>query len=249
MNCACITRLLVVAAIVCCAATLEAEPDDAFARGNAEYAAGHFREAADLYESAVRVGETSANLFYNLGNASFRAGDAGRAILNYERALSLEPHHPEATANLQVTRDKTHALELRRMWWEHAAGWATVRTYSIVAAVSFWIAAVALVARVLARRRSALALAVGALALLTLATAVAGAYSLETGSTGRGVAVILANKIDARIATADNAAPVLALPAGSEVKILSNRGEWVYAALPNNLRGWIPAQAAEPVRL
>ena len=25
------------------------------------------------------------------------------------------------------------------------------------------------------------------------------------------------------------------------MKILSTRGEWVYAALPNNLNGWIPA--------
>jgi hypothetical protein len=39
------------------------------------------------------------------------------------------------------------------------------------------------------------------------------------------------------------------LPPGSEVKVLSTRGDWVYAALPNNLRGWIPAKDAEPVRL
>ena len=38
------------------------------------------------------------------------------------------------------------------------------------------------------------------------------------------------------------------LPEGSEVKILSKRGEWVYAALPNNLNGWIPATSVESVR-
>jgi len=41
----------------------------------------------------------------------------------------------------------------------------------------------------------------------------------------------------------------LALPPGSEVKIVSTRGDWIYAALPNNLRGWIPAKNAERVRL
>jgi hypothetical protein len=41
----------------------------------------------------------------------------------------------------------------------------------------------------------------------------------------------------------------LALPVGSEIKILSTRGDWIYAALPNNLRGWIPAKNAERVRL
>jgi hypothetical protein len=54
---------------------------------------------------------------------------------------------------------------------------------------------------------------------------------------------------EARLATADNANTVLALPAGSEVKLLSTRGDWSYAALPNNLRGWIPTNSAELVRL
>jgi hypothetical protein len=39
------------------------------------------------------------------------------------------------------------------------------------------------------------------------------------------------------------------LPAGSEIKIVSQRGDWVYAVLPNNLRGWIPSNSAEQVRL
>jgi len=55
--------------------------------------------------------------------------------------------------------------------------------------------------------------------------------------------------VQARLATADTANSVLALPAGSEIKVLSTRGDWIYAALPNNLRGWIPAKNAERVRL
>jgi hypothetical protein len=47
----------------------------------------------------------------------------------------------------------------------------------------------------------------------------------------------------------DTAKSVLVLPAGSEIKILSERGDWIYAALPNDQRGWIPASAAERVRM
>ena len=42
---------------------------------------------------------------------------------------------------------------------------------------------------------------------------------------------------------------LMALPPGSAIRILSTRGDWSYAALPNDLRGWIPAQNAERVRL
>src|SRR5580704_484089 len=89
-----------------------AQTNTPFAKANEEYAAGHFQEAIDGYETLARSGKWSASLFYDLGNAYFRASDFGRAILNYERALALEPRHPEADANLRIARDEAHALEL-----------------------------------------------------------------------------------------------------------------------------------------
>ena len=222
---------------------------DAFADGNAEFAAGRFKEAAGQYESAVAAGEKAAPLFYNLGNAYYRMGDFGRAILNYERALALEPRHPEAAANLRLARDKARALELRRSWWENLVGRASVTHYVVTASVAFWFAAFALAALLLRRRRSAALLVGFVFGLVTCGVAVAGAYTLETGSRGRALAIVIGSKVDARLATADNANTVLTLPAGSEIKVLSTRGDWTYVALPNELRGWIPAQAAELVRL
>src|SRR5262249_59447507 len=77
-----------------------AQSDADFAKANQEFAQGHFKEAIAGYEALVGAGQWNANLFYDLGNAYFRTGDFGRAILNYERALALDNHHPEATANL-----------------------------------------------------------------------------------------------------------------------------------------------------
>ena len=74
-------------------------------------------------------------------------------------------------------------------------------------------------------------------------------WQLERGSNGAALAIVTGKDIQARLATADTANAVLALPSGSEIKVLSTRGDWIYAALPNNLRGWIPAKNAEQVRL
>src|SRR5882757_6248479 len=78
-----------------------AQSDTSFGIANQEYSHGTFREAIGHYEAAARAGEWSASLLYDLGNAYFRTGDFGRAILNYERALALEPNHPETQANLR----------------------------------------------------------------------------------------------------------------------------------------------------
>src|SRR5207248_7338026 len=83
-----------------------AQDETQFARANEEFGKKQFQEAIRDYEGVVKAGQWSAPLFYNLGNAYFRAGDLGRAILNYERALALEPRHPEATANLALAREE-----------------------------------------------------------------------------------------------------------------------------------------------
>ncbi len=244
-------RASLIAFLFCALATpsLLAQADAEFAKANQEFAQGHFKEAISGYEPLIRAGQWSANAFYDLGNAYFRTGDFGHAILNYERALALERHHPEATANLQIARDEAHALEIQPSGPERYLQFASVNQYSIAAATAFWLAVFAMFALIFKRRRSARAIAVSICCLLVLAVAVYAIFTLERGSKGQALAVVTGKDVQARLATADTANSVLALPVGSEIKILSTRGDWIYAALPNNLRGWIPAKDAEQVRL
>ena len=245
-NCACLLAFAVCALL---ASSAFAQPDADFAKANQEYAQGHFKEAISGYEALIRAGQWSANVFYDLGNAYFRTGDFGRAILNYERALALERHHAEATANLQIARDEAHALEIQPSWPERYLQFATVNQYSIAAAVAFWIAAFCLAALIFTRRRTAAITTLLLVMFLVFSGGILAVWQLERGSKGSALAVVIGKDVQARLATADTANSVLALPPGSEVKILSTRGDWIYAALPNNLRGWIPAKNAEQVRL
>ena len=226
-----------------------ARPDSQFNKANEEYAQGHFKEAIAGYEALVHEGQWNANLFYDLGNAYFRTRDFGRAILNYERALALDQHHPEATANLQIARDESRALELQPTKLERYLQFASINQYTIAAAVALWLGIFGIVALFFARRRSAALMSLSILCLLLCAAAVWAIYTLDNGSNGRALAIVTGTDVQARLATADTANSVLALPAGSEIKILSTRGDWMYAALPNDLRGWIQTKNAEQVRL
>jgi tetratricopeptide (TPR) repeat protein len=226
-----------------------AQSDPQFAKANQEYASGHFKEAIGDYETLVRSREWSANLFYDLGNAYFRNGDFGRSILNYERALALEPHHPETQANLRIARDEARALELQPGWPERYLRFGTVNQYTIGAAIAFWFAAFGITLLIYARRRSSGLITLSIFSLAIFGLLAVSVFRIDQGSKGRALAIVTGSGVEARVATADNANSVLALPPGSEVEILSQRGDWAYAALPNNLRGWIPSQSAEPVRL
>jgi len=231
------------------AASAIAQSNAEFGKANQEFAQGHFKEAIAGYEALVRAGQWNANLFYDLGNAYFRTHDFGRAILNYERALALDNHHPEATANLQIARDESRALELQPTRVERYLQFASTNQYSTVAAIAFWLGIFGIVALIFARRRSAALISLSILCLLVCAMAVWAIHTLDNGSNGRALAIVTGNDVQARLATADTANSVLALPTGSEIKILSTRGDWMYAALPNDLRGWIQTKNAEQVRL
>jgi tetratricopeptide (TPR) repeat protein len=216
--------------------------DDLFAKANTEFAAGSFQAAIADYNAIVGSREWSANLFYDLGNAYFRDGDFGRAILNYDRALRLDRHHPETDANLRIARDQTHSLELAPPLLERYLNFGTANFFAVAAAIFFWLTVIFLILR-----PSGMLWVVAGMFLA--GTCVLAAYRLENGTRGQSLAIVIAGNAEARVATADSARSVLALPPGSEVLILQERGDWSYAALPNDQRGWIAANAVEKVRL
>jgi tetratricopeptide (TPR) repeat protein len=240
-----------IAAIVLgCATPVTARAQNpVFAKANRDYSEGNFQAAVDGYQNLASSGQWSANLFYDLGNAQFRLGNFGEAILNYERALALEPHHPEAAANLVLVLDEARALELKRSGLDRYIESGTSVQYSIAASIAFWFMLFCTTRLFFLRRRVAAFVSLIVSSALVFAGAIFALYSLETGSRGSALAIVTAKNIEARLATADSANSVLALPPGSEIRILSERGDWLYAALPNDLRGWIPANGAQRVRM
>ena len=224
-----------------------AAAEDDFAKANQAYGEARYAEAAAGYQKLVRSGNWNATVFYNLGNAQYRLGNFGQAILNYERALALDPRHPEADANLRLARDEARALELRKNWLERYAAMGTAKQWSFAAAAGFWLALFMVV--IPTRKRSAARISLVVLGAVACGVSVFAIATLENGPGGKALAIVTGKNVTARIATADSAQTVLVLPAGSEIKLLSERGDWVYAELPNDQHGWIPASAAERVRM
>ncbi|KJU84184.1 hypothetical protein MBAV_003620, partial [Candidatus Magnetobacterium bavaricum] len=75
--------------------------NEVFQKASAYYAQGKYDSAIARYEGLLAAGVESGNLYYNLGNCYFKAGDIGRSILSYERAGRLIPHDPDLKANYE----------------------------------------------------------------------------------------------------------------------------------------------------
>ena len=187
-------------------------------RRTRDYSEGRFQEAIDGYQTLVRSGHWNANLFYDLGNAWFRLGNFGEAILNYERARALDPHHPEAAANLRLVRDEARALELRKDRVEKYAAMATPNQYAMAAAIAFWFVLFGLTRLFFSAKRPPGRIALIACALVICALSTYALYTLEHGAHGSALAIVTDKGIEARLATADNASSILTLPPAAKSK-------------------------------
>src|ERR1051326_2790731 len=83
--------------------TTVAGPIVDFKAANQLYDAGKFAAAAAVYE---KLEPKTAHVYYNLGNAWFRQGKMGLAVLNYERARRLAPRDPDLLANLKCAEQR-----------------------------------------------------------------------------------------------------------------------------------------------
>lgn len=77
------------------------------AEADSAYLNDKYSEAAALYTQAIEQLGPSAERYYNLGNANYRLGNLGAAILNYERALRLDPSNSDIRENLEFVNSKT----------------------------------------------------------------------------------------------------------------------------------------------
>lgn len=78
-----------------------------FERGNSLYQKGQYQEAIVQYESILKSGDESAEVYFNLGNCYYKLNKVAPAVYNFEKALSLSPNDTEIQNNLAFAQKMT----------------------------------------------------------------------------------------------------------------------------------------------
>jgi hypothetical protein len=242
----CLSGLLLLIPIGCGAPTTSGAQ---MAEANRLYEEGEFIEAAARYEVLVQAGVQDGRLYYNLGNAYFKASDLGRAILSYRRAQRLLPRDGDVAANLKLARAQTlDRIEVKDegavvALVRHLVGWTTLDE-AATAALVLWmfLCALGIGAILWQRKRRALLYLVGVVALLLLLGVLSIGIRL-LDEHGQAPAVVVAAEVAVRSGPGEDYLTEFTLHAGAEVRLVERRGDWVRISLPGDLQGWAPSDA------
>ena len=223
-------------------------PLQAYNEGNARFARKDFAGAIQAYERALAAGPSAA-VHYNLGNAYFKAGRLGLAVVHYRRARALDPRDPDVTANLSFARsyrvDKVlvdpgpfaRALDgaFRRLSRREASELAAVASALAALLLSLWIV----------RRRLAFAIAASLSALVALFGL--GTQQVWASEIAARPAVVIVPEVNALSGPGPEFKQILLVHDGTEVRIRESRGEYLLIQLPGGGGGWVPKDVVERV--
>ncbi|PYM09683.1 MAG: hypothetical protein DME18_17555 [Verrucomicrobia bacterium] len=188
----------------------------------------------------IASGRVSPALYFNFGNALFKSGRIGRAILNYRLAGQLAPRDPDIRANLRFARNQVNGADARlTTWWRRWIGHLTLNEWTVLAAVAVWLWFVLLA---LAQWRPALkkplrgytATVGAAAALLSASLALAGYDRFEVKS-----AIVVANEAVVRYGPLDESNRYYTARDGTELTVLDAKGDWLQVTDRNNRTGWL----------
>ena len=225
-------------------------------RSNQLYENGRFQEASQSYQQLVHLGVEHENLFYNLGNAYYKSGDLGRAVLNYERARRMAPRDADIRANLEfarllaLDRYETEANSPLEDWVGFTSSFLTLNELSIFVLGLFWLMAALIIAY---RRRRDGRLRTAIQAGLVLVVLLFGLSAFTLGSylymeNTRPSAVVVADSVEVLSGPGEDYITEFDLHAGAGVRILETRGQWARLALPGEqFQGWAPLDVVEAI--
>lgn len=230
------------------------DPHHLFSKGNALYERREYAKAAEEYAKILESRLESGPLYYDIGNAFFKMGKIGYAILSYKRAQRLMPGDSDLKSNLAYAQSLTEDSALQpqtpnRIVWLIKLPFSglNLNTVALILLVSYLVLVgmmiFGMINTVFRRRVTFLFYLILLLFLITLA-----AFSVRYyGEVILHHGVVVAKEAECKYEPIDKSMTYYTLKEGQEVRILETRNGWRRIRRIDGKLGWVKSDAVEGI--
>ena len=225
----------------------------------AAYRQNSFAESIKLYESEIgknkQIKKESPELYYNLGNAYFRDNQIAKAILNYERALLLDPGDSDIRHNLRFAKtrieDKIDSADsfFINQWIRSIQNLFSANRWAIIGIVLFLALIIAVGSYVISTQITVRKISFySGIVLLTLVIiANAFAFKQKIKIVNRSTGIVMSASVSIYTSPDAHSQELFRLHEGSKVRIKREEGNWFEIVIANGSVGWLQKKNIEKI--
>lgn len=219
-------------------------------KGNVYYKNNQYQLAIDKYDKLIKQGYQGTSLYYNLGNAHYRLGNVGYAILYYEKALKLSPNDEDVKHNLELARinikDKVETLPPFFIFniWESVLASLSVSGWTVFVYIVFILLLLCVIAyffsRTSTQQRISFFSGVGVFAVLILAIILLAVKMNKEFNIKDGI--IVSNVVNVKSSPDNSSKDEFIVHEGLKIRLEDKVDNWVKIRLADGKLGWIPEE-------
>lgn len=226
------------------------------AEADALYEKENYTDAIKAYESILQNEGVAAEVYYNLGNCYYKLDEIPLAVLNYERALLLDPGDGDIRANLALARGKTidKVVPPSEMffvtWWRDLTNCMSIDAWTYTGIIAFILMLAGVLVYFFVPQLIARKVGVYGAMLMLVVVIISNACSISQrfDLKNRNTAIIMSPAVTVKSSPSDKSTDLFLIHEGSKVEILDNSmKEWIEVKFEEGKQGWIPSSAAEVI--
>jgi tetratricopeptide (TPR) repeat protein len=230
-------------------AKIDPSAQEDFFEANRAYKNDQFQEAVDGYLKLIENGIENGHLYYNLGNAYYRLGDLGKAILFFERARLLLPRDDDLIFNLSHARNQTvdAVADAQTFSLSDFLGLDSFNlcevflVFTIINGFFFFILGI----RLYRKTEWSFYLSIFLVIVIGIGGCALALKWYQFASDDR--AVVLSDEVEVRAGPDPGDTALFKIHEGTIVHHERSEGDWVLLHLSKNKRGWAPSKQLERI--
>jgi tetratricopeptide (TPR) repeat protein len=226
-----------------------------FKKANELYRAKQYKQSIALYDSILKENKTNYLVYYNLGNSHFKQGNIADAVLNYERAKTLNPDDEDINYNLRIaysnTVDKIEPIPLLfyQRWWQSFLNALPTGVWSVLAVGILWLALATGIAYIFAKtvsfKRNAFLASINLLFLSGACYYISMAsHRLIYGNHG---AIVMEASAYIKSSPDEKSTNLFMLHQGTKVEVTEEIPGWKKIKIANGNVGWVATDQVEKI--